>query len=280
MKLAFSTLACPGWSIAQTVEAAVRLGYAGIELRLLDGELIDPVAHRPRVARAVALCRSRHLDVCALDTSCRLNQPDAPDRDRQIADLLAWLDLAHDLQVPVLRVFGGESPDTAGQPMEHDHAIRRVVEALRLVADPAERAGVIVALETHDAFASARRVAAVVDAIGSKHVAALWDGLHTFRMGESPQWVVAALGSSIALVHVKDARRPAPGSDEWQLTLLGEGDVPLLDQLASLHLAGYSGYVSVEWEKKWHPEIAEPELALPQHIRWLDQAISRLDGDK
>jgi hypothetical protein len=22
----------------------------------------------------------------------------------------------------------------------------------------------------------------------------------------------------------------------------------------------------VEWEKRWHPEIEEPELALPQHL--------------
>jgi fatty-acyl-CoA synthase len=32
---------------------------------------------------------------------------------------------------------------------------------------------------------------------------------------------------------------------------------------------GYDGYVSVEWEKRWHPELAEPEIALPQHIAWL-----------
>jgi fatty-acyl-CoA synthase len=32
---------------------------------------------------------------------------------------------------------------------------------------------------------------------------------------------------------------------------------------------GYRGYVSVEWEKKWHPELADPEVALPQHLEWL-----------
>ncbi len=25
---------------------------------------------------------------------------------------------------------------------------------------------------------------------------------------------------------------------------------------------GYDGYLSLEWEKQWHPEIAEPEIAL------------------
>jgi hypothetical protein len=30
----------------------------------------------------------------------------------------------------------------------------------------------------------------------------------------------------------------------------------------------------VEWEKRWHPEIEEPEVALPQHLdlltEWLE----------
>jgi len=45
-------------------------------------------------------------------------------------------------------------------------------------------------------------------------------------------------------------------------------------QLAALREAGYTGYVSVEWEKKWHPEIADPEIALPQHIAWLRNAMA------
>ena len=27
---------------------------------------------------------------------------------------------------------------------------------------------------------------------------------------------------------------------------------------------GYRGYYSFEWEKRWHPEIAEPEVAIAQ----------------
>ena len=33
---------------------------------------------------------------------------------------------------------------------------------------------------------------------------------------------------------------------------------------------GYQGWISVEWEKHWHPEIEDPELALPQHIELLN----------
>ena len=30
----------------------------------------------------------------------------------------------------------------------------------------------------------------------------------------------------------------------------------------------YDGFISFEWEKKWHPEIADPEIALPHFTRW------------
>jgi len=41
------------------------------------------------------------------------------------------------------------------------------------------------------------------------------------------------------------------------------------EMLRALASRGYQGYLSVEWEKKWHPEIPEPEVALPQHARVL-----------
>ena len=42
MRLAYSTLACPRWSIEEAVAAAVRYGYDAIEWRLADGAIIEP----------------------------------------------------------------------------------------------------------------------------------------------------------------------------------------------------------------------------------------------
>ena len=64
-------------------------------------------------------------------------------------------------------------------------------------------------------------------------------------------------------MHVKDARK------DGQLTLMGEGEVPTKDLLAQLHKLGYRGYVSLEWEKAWHPELADAQVAFPQAARYL-----------
>lgn len=155
-----------------------------------------------------------------------------------------------------MRVFGGESPDL-------DDVARRLEPAL----DVARAFGVTVALETHDAFSSAVLVGRLLDRVKDPAFAAVWDVHHPHRVGESPETVLAALGSRIELVHVKDAR--ADGS----LVPLGKGDVPVRESLALLHAAGYDGWLTVEWEKRWHPELAEPEIALPREVetlrRWL-----------
>lgn len=267
MKLAFTTLACPGWSAARVIEAAREYGYEGVEWRLLDGEVIDPIRDAEWLAEAVARCRAAGIEVPALDSSCRFNLLDAVERDAQIEGLRRWIALAQRVAVPVIRVFGGADP--AGSPLED--GTERVAEALALVATDAEVAGVTVALETHDGFSAASRVALVLDRAPYVSLGALWDSHHPARMGESPAQVLDLLGTRIAHVHVKDARRIGEG-DNWQLVGLGDGELPLRAMLDALAARGYDGWVSLEWEKKWHPELAEPEVALPAAARWLREA--------
>ncbi len=38
---------------------------------------------------------------------------------------------------------------------------------------------------------------------------------------------------------------------------LGEGEVPVREIIGLLAAGGYAGYLSVEWEKYWHPDIEE-----------------------
>jgi glucosamine-6-phosphate deaminase len=86
-------------------------------------------------------------------------------------------------------------------------------------------------------------------------------------------------------VHVKDARRPAAGRASsagfapWTPVLPGEGDVPAARVLLWLLSSGYDGWVSFEWEKRWHPEIAGAEVALPHFVRWAATALRRRAPD-
>ncbi len=132
MKLAFSTLACPQWSTTKIIDNAVRLGYQGLELDILDGKKIEPVGDAAKIKRAVEESRARSIEICAFDTSCTFNHPSLEARHEQVDTLRQWLRLAHDLHVPIVRVFGGEAAATTGvsSPDESTKEERRVAEAL------------------------------------------------------------------------------------------------------------------------------------------------------
>jgi sugar phosphate isomerase/epimerase len=268
LRLAFSTLACPAWSLERAVEAALEHGYHGLELRLIDGDTIPPDLGREQRRRVRDRLAGAGLAVVAVDTSVRLAGADPAGG---AADLRAYLELAAEWESPFIRVFGGERP-AGSDAAEVTAAMARLLTA---VAPEAERLGVGIALETHDTLSSANAVAALLAMVESRAVGALWDVLHTYRVGEEPEQAATVLAERLLHVHIKDGRRPA-GDGAWDLVLLGRGDVPVARTLRVLRDRGYRGWLSVEWEKKWHPEIAEPEVALPQHAaelaRLLDEA--------
>jgi sugar phosphate isomerase/epimerase len=126
---------------------------------------------------------------------------------------------------------------------------------------------VAIGVETHDDFSASAVVAELLAMTDPGSVGAVWDSHHPHRMGETPAEVYANLGGRILLTQIKDARR-APDAD-WRLVLLGEGEVPVRQILALLAARGYRRWISVEWEKHWHPEIERPEIALPQYLAML-----------
>jgi hypothetical protein len=50
--------------------------------------------------------------------------------------------------------------------------------------------------------------------------------------------------------------------------------VPVREMLSLVAAGGFPGWISVEWERRWHPEIEPPEVALPQHLAVLRTWIS------
>jgi sugar phosphate isomerase/epimerase len=259
-RLAFSTLAFPGTTLARAASLGSEYGYQGIELRLIDGELIDPsmpASARSAVRQTVAAVG---LPIVAVDSSIRLTDEDpGPEISR-------FLTLASEWECPLVRVFGGTLSD---DPQVRQDQIKAAAKVLEAALPLAERAGVAVGLETHDSFSSAAVVAEVLALVDSTWVGAVWDSHHPHRMGETPQEVYDLIGQRVLLAQVKDARRAPERADGWQLTLLGQGEVPVWEMLDLLDQGGYQGWISVEWEKRWHPEIEDPELALPQHIELL-----------
>lgn len=272
--LAYSTLACPDWSLEQAAEAAVAYGYGALELRLLDGALIPADLTSVERRRIHTTLRNHNLTLIGIGASTRFALPDPAERAANAAELRRYLHLAHELEAPLVRTYGGTPPDGVST----DQATEWVAASLEGLLAEAEELGVRIAIETHDAFARSATVAGVLNQLPSPALGAIWDVLHPLRYGEPFETTWAAIGPRVFHVHIKDGH-PDPNAtrpEDWALTLLGAGIVPNQAIIALLHADGYQGYLSVEWEKKWHPYLPEPELALPQHAALLREWMEAL----
>jgi sugar phosphate isomerase/epimerase len=255
VQIAFSSLACPGWSVEQIAEAAVRYGYDAIEWRLADGELLGPRTSDD-VWESIATCGVP--SVC-LDTSATFVTSDAERRRKAVAISTAMGERAKQIGAPAIRVFAGQ---VDGDPSLLIGPTRDALAAAAATMPDA----VALVIETHDAWSRGSDVMRLVPPTpkrsgGANGVGVLWDVAHSVRAGESPRETLAHIGVP-GLVHVKDAR----GSE---LVHLGDGEVPLGDTIAALRDVGYDGALSLEWEKLWHPELDEPDAVLPRAVRYL-----------
>jgi sugar phosphate isomerase/epimerase len=249
MRLAFSTLACPDWPFERVVDAAVRYGYQGIELRIIDGELVSPSmspAQRDRTKRAMT---DAGCELCCVDTSFEIANPRA-----SLDEALASIELAAELEAPMIRLFAG-APD--GEAWST--TIARTSERLATLSAHGRSLGVAIGLETHDSFATGEVLAKVVKN-SAPEIGVIWDTLNPVVAGESPDRTFASIADRLVHVHIKDGALP-PDLEENRL--LGEGRVPIRAILRMLATHGYERWLSVEWEKKWQPAIPDADVALP-----------------
>ncbi|GGS69572.1 sugar phosphate isomerase/epimerase family protein [Nonomuraea spiralis] len=252
MKLAVSTLGMPGEGLERAVAVAAAYGCQGLELRLhpdtgVHAGLTAPERRgvRERVERA-------GLEIAALAGYVGICEP-GPDEPVTEA-LLADLRLAADLGAPGVRVF----------PRGDDPAVG--AHRLRAVAGTAAALGVRVLVETHDRMATGAAVAGLLAEAGRpESTGALWDLLHPWRHGEPPAGTLAALGPSLAYVQVKDA----VSAEDTTPVPMGAGSVPLEEAGELLRAAGYAGWVSLEWERTWYPQVAPVEEILPGAVAWV-----------
>jgi sugar phosphate isomerase/epimerase len=96
-------------------------------------------------------------------------------------------------------------------------------------------------------------------------VKVIWDVANSVAAGDEIQAAARVVQPYLAHVHLRDAK-PVAGSELWLPVLAGTGRVSFSEAVAALRDLNYDGFVSFEWEKYWHPEIEEPEVALPDFI--------------
>ena len=265
MKLTVSTLACPDWTLPQIIEACASSGIGGIDLRGLGPEI--DITKLPEFTsdlnRTLELLAAHKLELPCFNTSVTLISP-SPQRWYEMLDEAhRYAALGAKTSTKFLRVFGGAMP----KDLSRDEALAMAGRHLRQIVKLCKPHGIQPLLETHDAWITGRVVRELLHEFSPNDAAVLWDVEHTTRAGESPAEIADGLSRYIRHVHLKDSVKDGETSVP---KLLGEGDLPLGECLKALKSIGYEGWICLETEKRWHPEIAPaPEVSLPHFAKFM-----------
>ncbi len=173
---------------------------------------------------------------------CRA-EPEA--REKEVAEVRRWVDVAEKLGAGHIRVFGGNVP----RGRTEDEAVGWVVETLRRSAEYAGRKGILLGLENHGGItARAERVLEIVRKTDSP-----WVGINldTGNFREDPYAQIEMCIPYAVNVQVKSEVRGAGGRPEPQ-------DWDRIGAL--LARAAYRGYLALEYEAAEDPATAMPRL--------------------
>lgn len=263
--LSFSTLGCPDWDIEKIMGFAVQQQYDGIELRGIQRQLdlTKCAAFESATARKETLQRMKDagLKFVDLGSSSTLHFAEGAERTKNLDEGKRFIDLANDIECPYIRVFPNLFPKEQGK----EKTMELISDGLLELAGHAKGTKVKVLIESHGDLVYIDDLEKIMKAAGHEHAGMVWDISNMWTVTkEAPADAYKKLKKYIHHTHIKDARLV---DGKPQYTLLGKGDVPIMDAVDILAKDNYKGYYSFEWEKLWHPEIAEPEIAFADYIQ-------------
>jgi sugar phosphate isomerase/epimerase len=268
LPIGFSTLGCPAWDWPKVLDFAQQNGFSAIELRGLQGNMDLPARSEfasDRIEQSKKEVAAHGLRISCVSSSAEMHHPEPDKHAQQIADAKRFIDLASTLGAPNVRVFGNKMDGP------RDQMIELVAKSLRELGDYAGPKNVTVIIESHGDFTDSATLRTILEKADSPHVALLWDAFHTYIEGkEEPEHTIEQLGKYIRHTHLKDGVKQG---NDMHYVLTGRGIVPVKRQVQLLAQTGYKGSFSFEWEKVWHPDIDEPEVAIADYARVVTQYL-------
>jgi sugar phosphate isomerase/epimerase len=252
-KLAFSTLGCPDWTFEKILSEAKRLGYTSVEIRGIGPNLgVDTIPELQKLnrVRTKSMLDDAGISICVIGCSAAFSKPDA--LDSSLSEGKFAIEAASELGIPYIRVFGDRIFDS--------DSVKNAAKGISMLCDYAADKNVKVLLEAHGDFNTSQVLNETAELIGRDNFGILWDIEHTNAAGESDSDFLNRLSVPIYHVHLKDIDK------NGKLCLPGDGILDLTGAADLLMGCGYNGLFSLEWEKRWKRELADPEIAFDKFI--------------
>ena len=210
------------------------------------------------------------LKISDLGASAQMHEPDPAKRAKHMDEARRFIDLAHEMQAPYVRVF----PNQFVPGEEKSVTFARISEGLHQLGEYARPADVTVIVESHGEFRRAEDLFRFSKAQNRR--TSLSSGMRTIHAWKARSRQTRSTNGQVHAPHSPEGLRPVPGKskDDRHYVLTGTGDIPVKETVRVLAKNGYKGYYCFEWEKRWHPDIDEPEVAFPQYAKTMRQYLA------
>jgi sugar phosphate isomerase/epimerase len=239
----------PTMKLDEFIDKAAGWGCDGVELTEYYFEKPITAAYVMRLKRKAIRAG---LDVTGTPIGNSFTLPPGAARDKQIAQVKAWIDVSADLGSPAIRIFAGSAPKGTPEPQARKWA----AECIEACGEHAGKRGVFLALENHGG------------------VVATADGLLDIVKAVKAEWFAVNLdsGNFDSADPYAEIARCAPYAVTCQVKaeLKRQGKKEPMDyqRVADImRKAGYRGYLTLEYEAE-----EEPLTAIPRHLEALRKA--------
>ena len=274
MKPAFSTVACPEFTLRSATILAEELGYLGLELRTFGddsrGFASDPALTDS--SRVRTILHDAGVDPACLATHITFDEPvDPPLLGHVIADAQkpvrlarSAIGLAAQIECPFVRVFAFDRHGSEPRA----RALARILERLTLALDACRNTGVRLVIENGGGFTTATDLAEIMDRAGSPLLGAAYSVAVAAEAGEDPAAGINVLGDRLQIIKLRDFKDRTPCAIGW-------GDVPNRSAVETLGRVGFKGWAVVEFDRAWIKDLPEPAPVLKESIANIYQWLGR-----
>lgn len=263
MKISVHTMSTPHLDLFKAIELYASIGFDGIDL-ICDNNYRCAIPLNPCPEKIKEIRRQTEyygIRIVALTPYTKeLNVADSPKRKAAVEELKKCIDIADELDCTSVRILAGVEPEKN----EWEDAFKRLVESLQQLAEYAAKSNLSLNIENHSGTMAmtALQTVRIVASVNKENIGILYDPANLMIYG-SPDYKLSFKQQAeyIRYVHVKDDRVFEKGG--YLPVLMGEGLIPWTEIIQLLKKSGYDGFLCVEYEKRWHPEILpDPSIGL------------------
>jgi sugar phosphate isomerase/epimerase len=256
------------YPIKKVIDHAAELGAEGVDV--LKVQMADESPSFLQGLKRHALLNG--VDLVCLSVHQDFVDPDRAKRAHQVAKTLGYIDIAHELGIPCIRLNTGRWNTTptfdelmAKRGIEpvlpgytEDDGFKWCIDAIEQCMGHAEKKGVVLALENHWGLSrTPEGLLRIVDAIDSPWLRVLMD---TGNFLENPYPKLEMIAPKTVFVQAKTYF----GGGEWY-----ELDLDYTRIAKILRKVNYRGYISLEFEGK-----EDAQTAVPKSLEMLRRAFS------